>query len=108
MNEMNQRNGSDVALGLLVGTVIGVGIGLLFAPSTGEETRRRLGDTARRLRHDGADKLGKIADRARGAFNDLKQNVREGTDEARARINEMTPDEPERQPGPGSWPTTSR
>jgi gas vesicle protein len=37
---MNDRR--DLITGLTLGALIGVGLGILFAPATGEETRERL------------------------------------------------------------------
>jgi len=35
--------------GFIVGALVGAGVALLLAPGPGEETRRKLGETARRL-----------------------------------------------------------
>lgn len=37
------------ALAFLIGGILGAGIGLLVAPCSGEETRRKLGETASRV-----------------------------------------------------------
>ena len=56
---MNERTGqtgkgnvNGVAMGFLCGALIGAGVALLMAPASGAETRRRLGETARRLKRD--------------------------------------------------------
>jgi len=40
------RNSGKVVTGILVGSVIGATVGLLMAPTSGEETRRRIKDEA--------------------------------------------------------------
>jgi gas vesicle protein len=37
------------ALAFLIGGILGAGVGLLMAPCSGEETRRKLGDAATRV-----------------------------------------------------------
>lgn len=44
---MSDNSGTTV-LALLTGAAIGAGIGLLYAPESGDETRRKLGNNARK------------------------------------------------------------
>lgn len=65
---MSQDSGSNFALGLILGTAVGIGIGLLYAPHPGEETRALLRDRAAEFseRADGfADKVKESAAHAR-------------------------------------------
>lgn len=51
MNENPQFRVSRIAplaIGVVVGAVLGAGVALLLAPATGEETRRRITDAGRR------------------------------------------------------------
>jgi len=83
-NDMSR--GSSAIAGFVLGTLVGAGVALLLAPTTGEETRRRLGDAARRLREDARGKLddarGKL-DEARGTINDLKEDARSAVETGR-------------------------
>ncbi|HET8753657.1 MAG TPA: YtxH domain-containing protein [Salinimicrobium sp.] len=45
-------NSGSTFLALLTGAAIGAGVGLLYAPDRGEETRRKLGDNARRAQEN--------------------------------------------------------
>ena len=58
MNENPQVNGgsrgagSSVAMGFVLGALVGAGIALLLAPRSGRETRGRLADAGRRCRDE--------------------------------------------------------
>ncbi len=51
--------------GLLIGTLLGAGVALLFAPVRGDRLRRQLGRGARALRERARDELEDAARRAR-------------------------------------------
>ncbi len=70
-----EDGGSSFLMGLLAGTVLGAGLGMLFAPKAGSETRKQLSDQANRLRStanetytQASDKVGQIIDRGREAY----------------------------------------
>src|SRR6266850_2550755 len=48
--DFSVRGTSSVVTGFVVGAVIGAGLALLLAPATGTDTRRKLGDVARKVR----------------------------------------------------------
>jgi gas vesicle protein len=64
-------SGSSMAMGLVLGAVVGAGIALLLAPASGRETRGRLADAGRRWGGAALDKL----DQARTTVTDLKQDA---------------------------------
>lgn len=45
-------NSGSTFLALLTGAAIGAGLGMLYAPDSGEETRRKLGESARKTQDD--------------------------------------------------------
>jgi hypothetical protein len=47
-----------LALGLVLGAIVGAAIALLFAPFTGDEARRRLGESVEKVRTESAGKAG--------------------------------------------------
>jgi gas vesicle protein len=59
------------ALAFLIGGILGAGVGLLMAPCSGEEARRKLGDAATRVagkvRHNVADWKERAEDRLASA-----------------------------------------
>ena len=52
--------GSGFAIGLIVGAVLGLAIGFLFAPRSGEETRRLLKEKAETARERAAEVTRKV------------------------------------------------
>lgn len=70
-----EDGGGSFLMGLLAGTVLGAGLGMLFAPKAGSELRNQLGEQAGRIRtqaNDGyqqaTDKVSQIVDRGREAY----------------------------------------
>ena len=46
----NNESGAGLLVAFVAGAVAGAALALLFAPATGEETRRNLGERAREMR----------------------------------------------------------
>ena len=65
----------------LLGAAIGAGIGILFAPQSGERTRRDLVRRGRRLRAQAEDKLDDLTDEVKVRGRKLKESVTEFADE---------------------------
>lgn len=78
---MVERPGS-VVLPFLAGAAVGVVLGLLFAPGAGAETRRVLGDRARRLR----ERVGGTLDEA---FAEARRRMSEGVSATRRAVEEQ-------------------
>ena len=64
----NDRRGDSSGwafmFGLLAGTAVGVGLGLLLAPKSGEELRGELGARTRELKNKAAEQYRKAGDHA--------------------------------------------
>jgi gas vesicle protein len=74
MNENPQSSASRIAplaIGVVLGAVLGAGVALLLAPATGDETRRRITDAGRRW--GGAAR--RRVDRALETASDLQQTA---------------------------------
>jgi len=72
--------------GMIVGTLVGVGLGLLFAPRSGQETRQRL----RSRVEDVGDRLrstaGEVGERVRETADDLTRRGRSVVEEGSRRL----------------------
>jgi gas vesicle protein len=71
-----EEGGGSFLMGLLAGTVLGAGLGMLFAPKAGSELRNQLNEQAGRLRNQATDgyqqaseKVSQIVDRGREAYD---------------------------------------
>jgi len=65
MREYSQSEdqGTRMMTGFMMGALVGAGIALLLAPGTGEENRRRLRETASRLRDNADEAISSMRDR---------------------------------------------
>jgi gas vesicle protein len=77
-----EDGGGSFLMGLLAGTVLGAGLGMLFAPKAGTELRNQLTDQAGKLRatandtyQQATDKVGQMVDRGKDAYDRARTNV---------------------------------
>jgi gas vesicle protein len=81
-----EEGGGSFLMGLLAGTVLGAGLGMLFAPKAGSELRSQLGtqlsDQTGRLREvadqgyqQATEKVSQIVDRGREAYDRARSNM---------------------------------
>lgn len=71
----------------LVGLAIGAGLALLFAPSSGEETRRQIKQRAMRARRAAEEMASEVTDTVTDTFHDARRRVEERIDSARDAID---------------------
>jgi len=86
----NEGSGGSFMMGLLTGTVLGAGLGMLLAPKAGSELRGAIGEQARNLGNTMSDQYRKASEAASGwsekgrEFVDRARDaVSRGADEAR-------------------------
>lgn len=81
-----EEGGGSFLMGLLAGTVLGAGLGMLFAPKAGSELRSQLGtqlaDQTGRMREvadqgyqQASEKVSQIVDRGREAYDRARSSV---------------------------------
>jgi gas vesicle protein len=77
-----EDGGGSFLMGLLAGTVLGAGLGMLFAPKAGSELRNQLSDQAGKLKatandtyQQATDKVSQIVDRGKDAYDRARSNV---------------------------------
>jgi gas vesicle protein len=84
-----EEGGGSFLMGLLAGTVLGAGLGMLFAPKAGSELRSQLGSSIA----DGTGRLREVADQGyQQASEKVSQMVdrgREAYDRARSSVGNM-------------------
>ena len=81
-----EDGGGSFLMGLLAGTVLGAGLGMLFAPKAGNELRTQLGEQAGKLRstandtyQQASEKVSQIVERGREAYERARTGVGTGT-----------------------------
>jgi gas vesicle protein len=84
-----EEGGGSFLMGLLAGTVLGAGLGMLFAPKSGSELRSQIGSTV-------ADQTGKVREAAEPYYQQASEKVsqmvdrgREAYDRARSSVSGM-------------------
>lgn len=86
----NEGGGGGFMMGLLTGTVLGAGLGMLLAPKAGSELRGAIGEQARNLGNAASEQYrrasetaGTWAERGRDMVDKARDAVQRGADEAR-------------------------
>jgi gas vesicle protein len=87
--ENEGNGGGSFVMGLLTGTVLGAGLGMLFAPKAGSELRSQIGSQI-------ADQTGKLRDAADPYYQQATEKVsqivdrgKEAYDRARSSVSNM-------------------
>ena len=84
--------GSSFIIGLLTGTVLGAGLGMLFAPRPGSELRSKLSEQAGSMASEGyrraSESAGHWAEKGRDMYQKASEAVAKGTDEAKRYVRD--------------------
>src|ERR671937_2993207 len=95
--ENEGAGGGSFVMGLLTGTVLGAGLGMLFAPKSGSELRSQISEQAGNLANTASeqyrratDVAGEWADRGRDMYDRARDAVSKGADEAQRYVREST------------------
>jgi gas vesicle protein len=95
-NNMNEGGGGFM-MGLLTGTVLGAGLGMLLAPKAGAELRGAIGEQARTISNKASeqyrrasDSAGQWAEKGREFVDRARDAVSRGAEEARGYANSNT------------------
>src|SRR3954449_2791192 len=100
--------GGSFVMGLLTGTVLGAGLGMLFAPKAGSELRSQIGEQAGNIANTASDGYrraseqagqwadrgrevaGQFADRSKDAYGQARDAVTRGVDEAQRYVRDAS------------------
>ena len=77
---MSENNGGSMMAGVLLGAVIGAGLALMFAPMAGKETRRHIGDAARKLGTGTRDRVDDLVGVVKNSAGDVGAAIDAGKD----------------------------
>jgi gas vesicle protein len=114
LNE-ESRSGASGMSGFMLGAIVGAGVALLFAPAAGTDTRRKLGETAKRLGSAARDKVQEVGSAARDKVQEGREQLQErfgsGSDRERQGASSTTPgpgfEAGRREPVPSTGSTTN-
>jgi gas vesicle protein len=70
-----EEGGGSFLMGLLAGTVLGAGLGMLFAPKTGSELRSQIGEQAGRLRTTATDGYQQATEKVSQGYQQATEKV---------------------------------
>src|SRR5947209_12522901 len=87
--------GGSFVMGLLTGTVLGAGLGMLFAPKAGSELRGQISEQANNLANTASEQYrrateaaGDLADRGREMYDKASEAVSKGAGEEQKYIRD--------------------
>src|SRR5207302_949882 len=87
--------GGSFVMGLLTGTVLGAGLGMLFAPKSGSELRGQISEQAGNLANQASEgyrraseNAGEWVDRGKDMYDKARDAVSRGADEAQRYVRE--------------------
>jgi gas vesicle protein len=93
--ENEGSGGGSFVMGLLTGTVLGAGLGMLFAPKPGSELRGQISEQAANLANQAQEGVRKVsenagewADRGRDMYGKAKDAVVKGADDAQKYVRD--------------------
>lgn len=88
------EHGGGFMMGLLTGTVLGAGLGMLLAPKAGSELRGQIGEQARNLANTASEQYrraseqaGGWADKGRDIVGQARESINRGVEEARGAVS---------------------
>src|SRR5712692_1195143 len=102
--------GGSFVMGLLTGTVLGAGLGMLFAPKAGSELRSQLGEQAGNIANNASETYrkateaagdwagkasetaGEWAERGKDMYGKAREAVSKGADEAQRYVRDTAAD----------------
>lgn len=75
------NNTGNTIIALLTGTIVGVGVGMLFAPDKGSKTRRKLQEGIEDTTDEAVAKYNELIELVKGNATKAKANINESVDE---------------------------
>jgi gas vesicle protein len=91
--ENESGGGGSFVMGLLTGTVLGAGLGMLFAPKPGSELRNQISEQAGSLANSATEQVRRasdaasdLADRGRDIYGKARDAVSRGAEDAQRAV----------------------
>jgi gas vesicle protein len=83
-----EQDGGSTAKWFVLGALVGAGLGLLFAPQSGERTRRDITRRANKLRRDAEERFEEVVDEVETRGRKAKERVEEWAEDVADEVRE--------------------
>ena len=83
---MSKNDSTSFGIGILAGVIGGVVLGVLFAPKSGEETRKQLKESACKIAAENMPKFKKVKEEAKNQFELLRCKLENQYDKISSKI----------------------
>ncbi len=74
----DERSGMKVFISFLFGAAVGAGLGMLFAPQSGKETRRKIKEFSDKVGDEVKDGYDKLSEKAKSFAEGARSKFRKG------------------------------
>jgi gas vesicle protein len=101
-----EDGGGSFLMGLLAGTVLGAGLGMLFAPKAGSELRSQLGEQAGKLRTTAADGYQQATEKVSQGYQQATEKVSQIVDRGKEAYERARSGNTSTSSGPGTTSTS--
>jgi gas vesicle protein len=103
----HEAGGGSFMMGLLTGTVLGAGLGMLLAPKSGSELRSQLGEKASSVGRAAGEQIRRAGDAAGGAMEKARENTQRAAEQVRGRVDQAMSSNAGTDAAPGTAGTGS-
>jgi gas vesicle protein len=78
----------ELSFAFVLGSLVGATIALLYAPASGDQTRKRIRESGQDLQDNMRTQYGRARDKAEIEFSRLKSRAQEGANQAKSYLDE--------------------